>query len=446
MEHGFHQQVRYRQGGKTLLVCESAYAQALEFAFSHSARRAIGEAISQASDDSTARSDTLGVIYYENAIVRASVKFSDDLACVFDLELRINGWDFDDDPASPGGAVAVTFRKLGNAVSKAHMVVSCSYPAAFPGRPLRLRSHLGGHSVGAAETARSCASLEMLRINDVGGSMMDGNHRRISIEKLIFIDRVIDLTQNKPTIAFYNIASTNEDVGTYSDPSLLADDCDRVRYSLTALSGIFHGVYGMLMLNADGTYVYTPYASAQPAARGEDAGDVFTNKFDGSLGDAGTLTLDFARRTDAAVAGPVAVIGHAIALVAVEVIASNTDVDNGTVLTVPIPGSTAGKDTASAAGSQVQRNPGAVLGYLDGGESADLILRTVEQDEGRVLASYGLLAGHPSGSVHPISLAALRARARRLVERLCEFVIPGRQRAYPAYTRTAFVNGLPAQA
>ena len=63
-------------------------------------------------------------------------------------------------------------------------------------------------------------------------------------------------------------ASTNEDVGTYSSgsTSVLSNDFDWEGDSLTATPGTFNGVYGTLVLNANGTYTYTPFASTQSLA------------------------------------------------------------------------------------------------------------------------------------------------------------------------------------
>ncbi|HEX8379864.1 MAG TPA: hypothetical protein VF619_04865, partial [Allosphingosinicella sp.] len=71
-------------------------------------------------------------------------------------------------------------------------------------------------------------------VNHSGGSGIDGNDRLISIERLVFADAVIDLTQNNAPIAFNDFASTNEDAGSYSGSSVLANDFDWEGQSLTA--------------------------------------------------------------------------------------------------------------------------------------------------------------------------------------------------------------------
>jgi Ca2+-binding RTX toxin-like protein len=65
-------------------------------------------------------------------------------------------------------------------------------------------------------------------LSHVGGTMADGNDRMIQVERLVFADAVIDLTQNNAPIAFDDVAATNEDVGTYSSGSagVLSNDFD----------------------------------------------------------------------------------------------------------------------------------------------------------------------------------------------------------------------------
>ncbi|HYE27708.1 MAG TPA: Ig-like domain-containing protein, partial [Allosphingosinicella sp.] len=176
---------------------------------------------------------------------------------------------------------------------------------------------------------------ENFYVNHSGGSGIDGNDHLVSIERLIFADAEIDLTQNNAPIAFNDTASTDEDVGTYSGSSVLANDFDWEHQNLTATPGTFNGVYGTLTLNADGTYTYTPYASTQSLAFGQTVTDSFSYTVsDGSLSDSGMLSIILAGRNDAPVANPDAATGHENQVVAINVLANDTDVDNGAVLTV----------------------------------------------------------------------------------------------------------------
>jgi len=219
-------------------------------------------------------------------------------------------------------------------------------------------------------------------INHVGGSMIDGHDRLISIERLIFADAVIDLTQNNAPIAFNDSASTDEDVGTYSGTSVLANDFDWEGDSLTATAGSFNGVYGTLTMNADGTYTYTPYASTQSLALGQTVADSFTYTVsDGSLSDTGTLTITVAGRNDAPVANPDVAATGENSSVSVNVLANDTDVDNGAVLTVTAASAPAGQGSASVVANQVVFNPGTDFDYLDTGESAVVVISYTITDE-----------------------------------------------------------------
>ena len=75
--------------------------------------------------------------------------------------------------------------------------------------------------------------------------------------------------------------------------------------ALTVTGGIFTGTYGTLTLNANGTYSYTLFASAQALAQGENVQDSFNytvSDNDGS--DTGTLVFHIAGLNDAPIANP----------------------------------------------------------------------------------------------------------------------------------------------
>jgi VCBS repeat-containing protein len=219
-------------------------------------------------------------------------------------------------------------------------------------------------------------------ISHTGGTHYDGNDRLISIERLVFADAVIDLTQNNAPIAFDDVASTNEDVGTYSGSSVLANDFDWEHQSLTATPGTFNGVYGTLTLNANGTYTYTPYASTQALALGQNVTDSFTYTVsDGSLSDTGTLTITIAGRNDAPTANPDAAGAGENQTITVNVLANDTDVDNGAVLTVIAASAPAGKGTASIVGNQVQWNPGTAFDHLAQGVTEIVVVSYTISDE-----------------------------------------------------------------
>jgi VCBS repeat-containing protein len=217
-------------------------------------------------------------------------------------------------------------------------------------------------------------------LNHVGGSMIDGNDRLISIERLVFADAVIDLTQNNAPIAFNDTASTDEDHSVSGN--VLANDFDWEGNSMTATPGTFNGVYGMLTLNANGSYTYTPYASTQSLALGQNVTDSFTYTVsDGSLSDTGTLTVTIAGRNDAPVANPDVASTGENSSVSVNVLANDTDVDNGAVLTVTAASAPAGQGSASVVANQVVFNPGTDFDYLDTGETANVVVSYTIKDE-----------------------------------------------------------------
>ncbi|HET9638434.1 MAG TPA: Ig-like domain-containing protein [Allosphingosinicella sp.] len=219
-------------------------------------------------------------------------------------------------------------------------------------------------------------------INHVGGSMIDGNDRLIHVERLVFADAVIDLTQNNAPIAFNDSASTDEDVGTYNGSSVLANDFDWEGDSMSVTPATLNGVYGTLTLNANGTYSYTPYASTQSLALGQNVTDSFTYTVsDGSLSDTGTLTITVAGRNDAPVANPDVASTGENSPVSINVLANDTDVDNGAVLTVTAASAPVGQGSASVVANQVVFNPGTDFDYLDTGESANVVVSYTITDE-----------------------------------------------------------------
>ena len=217
-------------------------------------------------------------------------------------------------------------------------------------------------------------------LGHVGGSMIDGYDRLISIERLVFADAVIDLTQNNAPIAFNDSASTDEDNSVSGN--VLANDFDWEGDAMTATPGTFNGVYGTLTLNANGSYTYTPYASTQSLALGQNVTDSFTYTVsDGSLSDTGTLTVAISGRNDAPVANPDAASTGENASVSVNVLANDTDVDNGAVLTVTAASAPAGQGSVSVVANQVVFNPGTDFDYLDTGETANVVVSYTISDE-----------------------------------------------------------------
>jgi VCBS repeat-containing protein len=228
------------------------------------------------------------------------------------------------------------------------------------------------------------ADAESRYVNHTGGSMIDGYDRLVSVERLVFADAVIDLTQNNAPIAFDDSASTHEDAGTYSSgsASVLANDFDWEKQSLTATAGTFNGAYGTLTLNADGTYTYTLYASTQRLALGQTVQDSFNYTVsDGSLSDTGTLTITVAGRNDAPVASADSAAGGENQAVVVNVLGNDSDADDGAALTVTAASGPAGKGSVSIVGNQVRFDPGSDFDHLALGASEVVVLHYSIGDE-----------------------------------------------------------------
>ena len=217
-----------------------------------------------------------------------------------------------------------------------------------------------------------------------GGSMIDGNDWLQHVERLVFADAYIDLTQNNAPIAYDDSASTDEDVGTYSSgsASVLDNDFDWEGDAMSVTPGTFAGTYGTLTINADGTYTYTPFASNQALDDGESVQDSFSYTVsDGSLSDTGTLTITIAGLNDAPVANDDTNSTSEDAAVSGNVLANDTDVDVET-LTVANAGTYVGTygTLVLAADGSYTYTPGAAAQALDDGESAQDVFSYTASD------------------------------------------------------------------
>lgn len=250
----------------------------------------------------------------------------------------------------------------------------------------------GGCGTDTAVYSGSITEYDFYRIGPLwavvhqGGTGADGSDLLLDLERLEFADATIDLTRNNAPIAFDDAAATNEDVGTYSSgsASVLDNDFDWEGDTLSVTPGTFNGVYGQLVLNADGTYSYTPYPSNQTLDDGESVQDSFTYTVsDGSLTDTGTLTITIGGRNDAPVAnddsnsttedGP-PVSGN--------VLANDTDID-GEALTVANPGTyvgTYGTLILAADGSYTYSPDQPAAQGLDTGETAQDVFTYTASD------------------------------------------------------------------
>ncbi len=87
-------------------------------------------------------------------------------------------------------------------------------------------------------------------------------------------------------------------------------------------------------LNADGTYSYTLFAAAQELAQGENVADSFSYTVSDSDGsDTGALVFHIAGVNDAPTANPDSETTGENAVLLVDVLANDMDIDNGAVPT-----------------------------------------------------------------------------------------------------------------
>jgi VCBS repeat-containing protein len=199
------------------------------------------------------------------------------------------------------------------------------------------------------------------------GSGADGADLLVSVERLKFADVIIDLTTNNAPIASNDAAALTEDSGSYNSgtASVLDNDFDFEGDTLTAAPGVFNGTYGTLTLAANGTYNYVLNATAQTLAQSQIVQDSFTYTVsDGSASDTANLVFTITGINDAPVANPDAAATTENATILVNVLANDTDVDNGAVLTVTTASAPAGQGSAAVVANQVQFNPGADFNHL----------------------------------------------------------------------------------
>jgi VCBS repeat-containing protein len=224
-----------------------------------------------------------------------------------------------------------------------------------------------------------------LNIVHLGGAGADGHDRVIRVERLVFADRVINIGSGKNVpVAVDDHVFTNEDVGTVSSGAtgVLANDFDFDGDPLHVTSGVFVGTYGTLTLNSNGTYSYTLFASDQALAQGENVQDSFNYTVtDNDGSDTGALVFHIAGVNDAPTANPDAVTADENEIVQIDVLANDTDIDHGAILTVTAASAPSGQGTASVVGNQVQFDPGTDFDYLNDGESATVNVSYTVTDE-----------------------------------------------------------------
>ena len=244
---------------------------------------------------------------------------------------------------------------------------------------------------GLIEEYTFLASAGYLHIIHQGGAGADGHDKVIRVERLVFADRIVNIGSgaNRP-VAIDDHVFINEETGAHSSGSagVLSNDFDFDGDPLTVTGGTFVGTYGTLVLSSNGTYTYTLSASAQALAAGETGEDSFNytvSDNDGS--DTGKLVFHIAGLNDAPTANPDGATGDENQILLIDVLANDSDVDNGAVLTVTAASAPAGQGSASVVDNQVQFDPGSDFDSLAAGDSVDVVVGYDIVDEHGATAS-----------------------------------------------------------
>ncbi len=229
------------------------------------------------------------------------------------------------------------------------------------------------------------ASAGYLHIRHLGGAGADGHDQLIRVERLVFADRVIDLGtgKNKP-VAVDDFVFLNEDSGTHNSGAagVLANDFDFDGDAMSVTAGVFVGAYGTLTLNSNGTYSYTLSAAAQALAQGATGQDSFNYTVkDNDGSDTGKLVFNITGLNDAPNANPDAIASGENEIVLINVLANDTDVDNGAVLTVTTASAPVGQGSASVVDNKVRFDPGSDFESLAVGETENVTINYAITDE-----------------------------------------------------------------
>jgi VCBS repeat-containing protein len=100
-----------------------------------------------------------------------------------------------------------------------------------------------------------------------------------------------------------------------------------------------------------------------------------------------TVTITVTGTNDGPVANPDTDMTSENATILIDVLANDTDIDNGAMLTVTAASAPPGQGTASVVGNQVQFDPGSDFDYLAVGESVDVVVGYDMEDEHGAAAS-----------------------------------------------------------
>ncbi|MGE5539244.1 MAG: beta strand repeat-containing protein [Gemmatimonas sp.] len=177
------------------------------------------------------------------------------------------------------------------------------------------------------------------------------------------------------------------------DDAVAVDEDSTVVGNLVGNDSVINGVQsvevltspsaGNLVVNADGSYSYTPGAALQHLAAGETATETFTYRVTDTQGhaDTATATITINGVNDAPTAAADAATGSQNQLLTVDVVANDTDADDGHVLTLTGASVADGQGSVAVVDGQLAFDPGSDFDHLAPGATQDVVVTYTVSDE-----------------------------------------------------------------
>jgi len=146
---------------------------------------------------------------------------------------------------------------------------------------------------------------------------------------------------------------------------------------------------GSLTLAGDGSFSYAAGPGYASLAQGETATDSFTYTVTavGGVSDTATVQVTVSGLNDAPTANPDLASGFENETLALDLLANDTDIDNGAILSIVAASTQSGQGSTTLSGNLVVFNPGTDFDYLAMGETATVVLSYAMQDEHGALSA-----------------------------------------------------------
>lgn len=146
---------------------------------------------------------------------------------------------------------------------------------------------------------------------------------------------------------------------------------------------------GSVTLAADGSFSYSAGAGFNALAQGETAIDSFTYTVTavGGVSDTATVQVTVTGANDAPTANPDAATGGENEVISLDLLANDSDIDNGAALSIVAASTPAGQGSVVVNGNLVYFDPGADFDHLAAGATATVILSYAMQDEHGALSA-----------------------------------------------------------